>query len=139
MGDSLQDILSLPSGGEKLTCLSIGTDSTQDTWRNQIVCLYFQNVNGLRLSDDCADITETFLHLQNIQADIFGIVETQLHCQKPDIQAKLQMCKHRIWDNCVLHTASSDEEWSYNRKPGGTLLGISGPLAGRTKTAHKDQ
>ena len=139
MGDSLQDILSLPDGGKKLTCISTGIDSTQDTWRHQIVRLYFQNVNGLKLSDDCADITETFLHLQNIQADIFGIVETQLHCRKPDIQTKLQVCKRRIWDNCVLHTASSDEEWSYNRKPGGTLLGIAGPLAGRTKTVHKDQ
>ena len=139
MGDSLQDILTLPDCGKNMTCISVGPNVEQDKWRQQIIRLYFQNVNGLRLADDCADITETFLHLQNVQADIFGIVETQLHCRKPDIQSKLQNCKRRIWDNCALHTASSEEEWNYNRKPGGTLLGITGPLAGRMKLAHKDQ
>ena len=138
VGDSLQDILSSPDGGKRQTCISVGESEPNDIWRQQIFRLYFQNVNGLRLSDDCADITETFLHLHHIQADIFGIAETQLHCRKPDIQSKLQSCKRRIWDNCVLHTSSSEEEWSLNRKPGGTLLGITGPLAGRTKTVQKD-
>jgi hypothetical protein len=76
MGDSLHLIISSTmSEGQE------GDNSTSSTWRTQTIRIYFQNVNGLRLHDTGADIIETFLNMQEIQADIFGIAEMQLHCR----------------------------------------------------------
>jgi hypothetical protein len=134
MGDSLHLIISLTmSEGQEVE------DSTLADWRNQTIQIYFQNVNGLRLQDAGADIMETFLNMQEIQADIFGIAKMQLHCRSSIVQGVLHNCKRRVWSHAKLFTSSSDEEWNEVQKPGGTLLGIVGPLVGRVKshTANK--
>jgi zinc-binding in reverse transcriptase/Endonuclease/Exonuclease/phosphatase family len=131
MGHSLQDILSRPS-----------TDNNQGSsasWRHGTIRLYFQNVNGLRLQDSGLDIMETFSQLREIKADIFGIAETQLHCRSPSVQSIVQSCKRRIWEHCKLVSCSSDEEWPTTRKPGGTLIGVTGPLAGRVIRSDVDK
>jgi hypothetical protein len=86
------------------------------------------------MQDTGANIVETFLNMQEIQADIFGIAETQLHCQSSQVQGVLHNGKIRVWPHAKLFTSSSDEEWNEVRKPGGTLIGIVGPLVGRVKT-----
>jgi hypothetical protein len=75
MGDSLQEILDAtyalqPENGD--------TVDKEADWKKRTLRLYFQNVNGLRLRDSGSDILETFIQLDEIQADIFGIVETKL-------------------------------------------------------------
>jgi hypothetical protein len=93
----------------------------------------------MRLQDDGADVTKIFLQMKNIQADIFGFAETQLHCRNPSIQRQLHDCKRRVWDHCKLFTCSSEEEWPTHRKPGGTILGITGNLAGRVRKHTSDK
>jgi hypothetical protein len=129
MGDSLHSIISSTmSEGQE------GEYSTSANWCNQTIRIYFQNVNGLQLQDTGADIMETFLNMQEIQAEIFGIAETQLHCRSPMVQGVLHNCKRRVWPHAKLFTSSSDEEWNKVRKPGGTLIGIVSPLVGRVKS-----
>jgi exonuclease III len=134
MGDSLHLIISSTmSKGQE------GDNSTLSTWRTQTIRLYFQNVNSLRLHDTGADIIETFLNMQEIQANIFGIAETQLHCRSPMVQGVLHNCKRKVWPHAKLFTSSSNEEWNAIRKPGGTLIGIVGPLVGRVKSHSADK
>lgn len=129
MGDSLHSILANQRSHSTME------ETSENQWQDQTIRLYFQNVNGLRMLDSGTDILETFLQLQDIQADIFGIVETQLNCRAPDVQNVLQQCKRRVWPHCKIFSCSSDEEWQQQRKPGGTLIGVTGHLVGRVK--HK--
>lgn len=132
MGDSLHEILSTaPEQDDK--------PPTPDDWKNQTIRIYFQNVNGLRMHDSGADIIETFVNLHEIQADIFGIVETKLHCRSSVVQGLLHSCKRRVWSHAKLFTSSSEEDWNETRKPGGTLLGVTGPLVGRVKSNSADK
>ena len=140
MGDCLQEILNRPSAGKHAECLSPGNDQSHPAkWRDQTIRLYYQNVNGLRLQEDGSDVTEVFLQLQNMAVDIFGIVETQIHCRNQQVQSQLQLCKRHVWEQCKLFTCSSEEEWNRPWKPGGTLIGVTGSLAGRVRKHHLDK
>ncbi len=140
MGDCLQEILNRPAAGKNSVCISYGNQgSSPDKWRDQTIRLYFQNVNGIRLQDVGSDATELFMQLHNIEADIFGLVETQVHCRSQHVQRQIQDCQRRVFKTCKMFTCSSEEEWDRDWKPGGTLLGIAGPLSGRVRTHHKDR
>ena len=127
MGDSLQEILAAPPHDPTTTDLSSRT-----------IRIYFQNVNGLRLQDNATDITDTFLNLQTAQVDIFGLAETKLNCRDQYVQRALHQCRRKVWDDCKIFTSSSDEAWTTTHKPGGTMLGITGPLVGRVKKHYID-
>jgi hypothetical protein len=71
MGDSLQEIIS--------NDIPIDNQESDSSWKEKSIRVYFQNVNGLRLQDSGADIIETFMQIKEVQADIFGIVETKLN------------------------------------------------------------
>lgn len=135
MGDSLHELISAMASTNPLEDIS----QSAEAWKRKTIRVYFQNVIGLRLQDSGTDILETFLQLQDIQVDIFGIVETQLNCRAPDVQQVLQRCKRRVWDHCKLYSCSSDEEWQHQRKPGGTLIGVTGQLVGRIKSHFVDK
>ena len=139
MGDSLHDILSRPAAGKHITRNTSETEDNTKQWRDQTIRLYFQNVNGIRPQDAGTDATEIFLQLQNIEVDIFGIVETQIHCRNQPVQRHIQDAKRRVWDHCKIFTCSSEEEWNRPWKPGGTLLGITGNLAGRVRKHTLDK
>jgi hypothetical protein len=135
VGDCLQEILDQPAAGKHPTRqMVVGTQS--EAWKDQVNRLYFQNVNELRLQDSAVDILETFLQLKNIAADIFGIANTQLHCRNQHVQQTLQDCKRRIWDQCKIFLCSTEEQRESQRRPGGTLLGVTGALVGRVCKQH---
>ena len=51
--------------------------------------IYFQNIHGLRLCDDGADLLDTFYQMETIQANILGFVETKLDCKNPQVQTQI--------------------------------------------------
>jgi hypothetical protein len=136
MGDSLQKILAQPAAGKRSTCQDI---NRPEEWKDHVIRFYFQNVNGLRLQDSAADITETFLQLKNIEADIFGLVKTQLHCCNPHVQRVLQDCKCWVWDQCKIFLCSTKEDWVAQHKPGVTLVGVTGTMVGRVRQQFIDK
>jgi hypothetical protein len=85
MGDSLQEIISNNN--------TIKDEDLESSWMERSIRVYFQNVNGLRIQDLGVDILETFLQIKEVQADIFGIVETKLNCQNSTVQATLGICQ----------------------------------------------
>ena len=119
MGHSLQDILNTPNAGKDIQNVSpVDTSPDNIKWRDQVIRIYFQNVNGLRVHDDGSDIVDAFLHMDNIHADIFGMAETQLHCRSTDVQKILHKCRRQVWDSCKVFTCSSEDPWTKTRNPG---------------------
>ena len=129
MGDSLQELLNSSTPN---------LPSTQ-SFSSQTIRLYFQNVNGLRLQDNASDIIESFLLMQAAKVDIFGFVETKLHCRDHRVQHILHSCRRKVFDTCQIYSCSSDEDWPTLHKPGGTLLGITNSLVGRAKQHSQDK
>lgn len=86
IGDSLQDLLDESDDGKQFSLIDPGSNtSPQEIWRSQVIRIYFQNINGLRLADNGSDILDTFCHMETIRADIFGFAETKLDCRSPEI------------------------------------------------------
>jgi hypothetical protein len=76
--------------------------------------------------------------MEAIQADIFAFIETKLDCSNSIVKSLLQRAKSRVWNHCKLSTSSSITPWHSLHKPGGTLLGVTGPLVGCIKTSFSD-
>jgi hypothetical protein len=89
-GDSLDDYLGLEDYGKEHTAIDPGQGLTPQTiWRNQILRIYLQNINGIRLENDGADMLDLFLQMENIKADIFAFVETKLATDQPFVNQLL--------------------------------------------------
>ena len=76
--------------------------------------------------------------METIRADVFGFVETKLDCQQSKVRELFHTQKRKVWPHCKIQTASSSTQWHSLYKPGGTLLGVTGPLVGRVKTSISD-
>ena len=139
VGVSLQDLLNGDDDHKSYSQVSPGqTQSPAEVWRSQVLRIYFQNVNGLKLSDDGNDILDSFFHMETIRADVFGFVETKLDCRHPSVLSTIHKQKRKVWSHCKLELSSSDSSWHSPIKPGGTLLGVTGPLVGRIHRTISD-
>ena len=65
--------------------------------------------------------------MEAIRSDIFGFAETKLHCRDTKVQSMLHKQKKKVWSHCKMATGSSDVPWHSFSKPGGVLLGVTGP------------
>jgi hypothetical protein len=97
----------------------------------EYIRIYFQNVNCLRTSANGLDILDFFCQIKDIDAAIFGINEINQDTQHPYIHQLLHKHQHQVWDNSKLQYASSKLDTGNIRKPGRTLLGITGSLSSR--------
>ena len=139
VGASLQDLLNGDDDHKSYTLVSPGQPcAPADTWRSQVLRIYFQNVNGLKLYDNGADILDAFFHMETIRADIFGFVETKLDFRQPSVLSTIHKQKRKVWDHCKLELSSSNSPWHSPIKPGGTLIGVTGPLVGRAHRTLSD-
>ena len=103
-----------------------------------MIRFYFQNVNGLRLADDGSDILDAFHQMETIGADVFGFAETKLDCRNQSIGSLIHRQKKKIWAHCKVVSSSSILPWHSTSKPGGVMLGITGPMVGRIRNTLDD-
>ena len=139
VGDDLAAILDGMDDGKEYKII----DGSQDnriapTWRCQIIRFYFQNVNGLRVCDGGIDMLDAMYHMETIRADVFGFAETKLDCRNSKEKSLIQRNKNKVWSHCRISTGSSDLPWHALTKPGGVMLGITGPLVGRLRKTVDD-
>ena len=109
-------------------------DNPCEIWRSKVVRIYFQNINGLRIAENGADILDTFYQKETIRADIFGFMETKLDCRNSQVQTQIHRAKAKVWEHCKIATCNSACTWRSLYKPGGTLLGIAGAMVGCPQT-----
>jgi hypothetical protein len=69
--------------------------------------------------------------MKDIDATIFGINEVNQDTQHPYIRQLLHSHQRRVWDNSKLQYASSKLDIGTIRKPGGTLLAVTGSISSR--------
>jgi exonuclease III len=131
-GDSLDDYLDLADQGKAYQAVDTGQGHIpKEVWREQILRIYFQNINGIRLENEGADMLDIFLQMENIRADVFGFAETKLASDQPFIKHLLHHNKRKIWDHARLTTSTSTAVLDGYHKPGGTLTCATNSLVGR--------
>jgi exonuclease III len=105
---------------------------------DDIFRLYFQNVKGLRLGNNGLDILDYFCHMKNIGVDIIGANELNLDTRHPLVQRLLYRHSNQVWEHSHLKTSSSKISFNSTRKPGGTLIGVTGNTVGRVEAHYSD-
>jgi exonuclease III len=139
IGASLQALLNGSDDGKNYSPVSQGNpDNPNEIWRSQVIRIYFQNVNGLRTFDNGVDILDSLYQMETIRADIFGFAETKLDCRNAQVRSMIHAAKQKVWEHSRIMTCSSVSTWQSLYKPGGTLLGITGPLVGRVRQQVQD-
>ena len=138
IGDSLVDLLNGADKGKEFSPRPGDKPSGSHTWKSQVIRFYFQNVNGLRLADDGSDILDAFHQMETIGADVFGFAETKLDCRNQSIGSLIHRQKKKIWPHCKVVSSSSILPWHSTSKPGGVMLGITGPMVGRIRNTLDD-
>jgi hypothetical protein len=131
--------LALADHGKDFTEIDSGNRSNPESvWQEQIMRIYFQNVNGLRLDNDGAGMIDLFMQMENIRADIFAFAETKLATDQPFVSQLLQRNKRKIWDHARLTTSTSKAVMEGYHKPGGTLTCATNSLVGRIRHNFSD-
>jgi hypothetical protein len=105
---------------------------------DDIFRLYFQNVKGLRIGNNGLDILDYFCHMKSIGADIFGANEINVDTNHPLVQRLLRRHSNQVWEHSRIQTSSSQISFNSTRKPGGTLLGVTGNTTGRVMAQYSD-
>ena len=98
------------------------------------VRLYCQNVNGI-FDRDGIGLDSAFKEMKQAGADIFTFNETQGDESNAEARWALRLSKQRMWrvnnEPCkIIHSLSTAPVLTFT-KPGGNLVGISGPLVRR--------
>jgi len=138
-GDCLDDFLDLIDHGKAYQQVDPGQGHIpREIWREQILRIYFQNINGIRLDNEGADILDLFLQMENIRADVFGFAETKLATDQPYINHLLHSKKRKIWDHASLTTSTSTAVLEGYHKPGGTMTCATNSLVGRISSPISD-
>ena len=105
----------------------------------EIISFEHINVNGVNAHDDFVELSNCMGILENMEAGVYSIVETQWDTTCP------KFCKYiretmRTKDKYVKAAFSSnmDESYLISWKPGGTMLGVSGRWASRVAKTGND-
>jgi exonuclease III len=83
--------------------------------------IYFQNINGIHLENDNADMLDLFMQMETTRADLFVFAETKLATDQPFVNQLLHRNKRKIWDHARLTTSTSKVVMNGYHKPGDTL------------------
>jgi hypothetical protein len=97
--------------------------------QDDFIRIYFQNVNGLWTSANGLDVLDFFCQMKDAGATIFGINKINQDTCHPYFRQLLHKDQRRVWDNSKLQYSNSKIDISKLRKPGGTLLGVTGSIS----------
>jgi hypothetical protein len=107
----------------------------------QYVRIYCQNVSGI-YDRDGIGLDSTFKEIKQAGADIFTFNETHGDESNATARKVLRSSKQRMWkdnnEDCkIVHSSSNAPVLNFT-KPGGNMVGITGPLVGRIRTTITD-
>ena len=103
--------------------------------------LYCQNVNGI-FDREGIGLDTAFEEIKQVGADIFTFNETHGDESNATARKALRLSKQRMWrdnnEDCkIIHSSSTAPVLTFT-KPGGNMVGITGPLVGRIRDTIKD-
>ena len=105
------------------------------------VRLYCQNVNGI-FDREGIGLDKTFQEIKQAGADIFTFNETHGDESNATARSVLRLSKQRMWrdinEDCkIVHSSSVAPVLTFT-KPGGNMVGVTGPLVGRIRDTIRD-
>ena len=83
-----------------------------------------------------------FTSMHEVEADIFTFNETHGDDQNPLARQALKKSRQRIYkgkEHCRITTSSSSAPVTNFSKPGGNMVGVTGPLSGRVRKRIDDK
>jgi hypothetical protein len=92
--------------------------------------IHFQNINGLRLGNNGLYILDYFCHMRTIGANILGASEINVEASHPFVQRLVNTHQNQVWDHSRFQLSNSNISFNSTRKPGGTLIRLTGNAAG---------
>jgi exonuclease III len=138
-GDCLDGYLTMDDQCKAFQEVDPGQGNTpKAVLKEQVMLIYFQNINGIRLINEGANILDIFLQMENIRADKFAFAETKLASDQPYVHNLLQTNKRKIWDHARLVTSTSKVVLEGYHKPGGTMTCTANSLVGRIHITFSD-
>ena len=105
------------------------------------VRVYCQNVNGI-FDREGIGLDTAFREVKQAGADIFTFNETHGDESNSTARRALRLSKQRMWSNgnedCkIVHSSSTAPVLTFT-KPGGNMVGVTGPLVGRVRATVTD-
>ena len=101
--------------------------------------LYFQNVEGLKLSQGDADTILMSKFLRDNDVSIFGFVETNTEWLNYSIKQRVYKNFKKLWASMKWATSTSATMFPGIHKPGGTCTVASGRLASHVSSINSDK
>ena len=105
--------------------------------------IYSQNQNGISDSNGI-QYNDTFKNMIEVEADIFAINETHADKMNPLNNRVLESSRRRMFQSkeqkyCNLVSSSSIAPITQYTKPGGNMMGLTGPLVSRMRRRIEDK
>jgi hypothetical protein len=91
-----------------------------------------QNVNGIRGDNDFASAHTMAEHALQIEANIIGLIETNVDWRSNRSMSKVRNIFRKYWNRVVFASSSSDRRTKGVYQPGGTLSFVTSPWASRS-------
>jgi hypothetical protein len=105
---------------------------------DHVICLYVQNVNGIKIDKDKVQFRSLFRHMRLIQADSFAFVETKLETQHHSLHQQLHHSISRSFHHHRSVFATSPQKFDTYSKPGGVSCTVVDNLVGRVADISRD-
>ena len=110
----------------------IGDEINDDEKDENHFRIYFANANGFTLSENGGDYAEFLLEMQKLQADTWGVAETNIDSTKSAVKNIIHDTtrKHFEFSKTTIGSSNIPARKRYY-KPGGTLMGSQGSITAR--------
>ena len=101
--------------------------------------IYFANINGFTLSENGGEYAEFLLEMQKLQADTWGVAETNIDSTKSAVKNIIHNTtrKHFEFSKTTFGSSNIPARKRYY-KPGGTLMGSQGSITARIMDQGSD-
>ena len=125
--------------------VKVPSHTTNESWGTDIynkdegvIRLVQQNVRGIKYTEDGLNFGEIFTDIDNMQADVTLLVETNLEWKERGVLQTAQAAANAVFGNARIVTSSSETDWEGYWKPGGTLTCITHDTIGRILEEGED-
>jgi exonuclease III len=116
-----------PSHGHTLQALPLNS-----------IRLYYQNINGIKLQNDAADLYHTLESLKETQVSIACLSECNIDTNNPKVNQILHKATRKIYNSSRIQSSTSPIPFTSFYKPGGTTTIITGDTTGRVISTESD-
>jgi exonuclease III len=111
----------------------LSTDKATNTF-----CLYYQNINGIKLDDRGGDLASFLFTFDELHRDVVGLCETKLDVSKYHVKKIVSTAIKSKFKSFKHAATTSPIQFETDYKPGGTMTLCFGPCVSRFHSKFED-